>query len=149
MARTSLSFIEGKPIKAVYIDPSAASFKAELSKQGVQSLFDAENEVLDGIRLVGSFFRNGTLKICRSCDPVIKEMQSYVWDEKSQKKGIDTPKKTSDHTLDAIRYACYTHFFGKDGTRLTPQELDRRYAEAMGSSSLPAPFQDVQGLQGF
>ena len=146
-----LKFIEGRAIKAIYIDPSAASFKAELSKIGVMNLYDAENEVLDGIRLVGSFFRNGTLKICRRCEPMIKEIQSYVWDPKSQKKGIDTPKKESDHSLDALRYLLYTHFFGKDGARMTPQELDRRYAEAMGSPmQLPAPFQTPQeiGLSG-
>ena len=135
-------FVEGKAVSAIYIDPSAASFKLELSNQGVQNLYDAENEVLDGIRLVSDFLSNGTLKICRGCDAVIKEMQSYVWDEKSQKKGIDEPKKASDHSLDAIRYICFTHFFGKSGRQMTPQDLDKAYSEAMGTSSLPAPFQD-------
>jgi len=42
-------FIEGKPIKAIYIDPSAASFKLELSKSGIQNLYDAEKEGIEGI----------------------------------------------------------------------------------------------------
>jgi len=137
-------FIEGKPIKAIYIDPSAASFKLELSKSGIQNLYDAENEVIDGIRLVSKFLSNGTLKICRDCQELIKEIQGYIWDPKSMKMGVDKPLKERDHACDALRYAIFTHFFGKENTRLTPRELDRLYNEAMGQGDeLPAPFRDV------
>jgi PBSX family phage terminase large subunit len=90
-------FIEGRVIKAIYIDPSAASFKLELNKCGVQNLYDAENEVLDGIRMVSKFLSNGTMKICRKCEPLIREIQGYVWDAKSAKTGIDKPSKEMDH----------------------------------------------------
>lgn len=137
-----LEFVRERPVKATYIDPSAASFKLELSRAGVQGLYDAENEVLDGIRLVSNLLMNGTLKICRGCDALIKEMQSYVWDPKCAKLGEDKPLKQSDHACDALRYLCYTHMFNKGGTRLSPQDLERNQQEALGLSLLPAPFQN-------
>jgi phage terminase large subunit len=138
-------FIKDKPIKAIYIDPSAASFKLELGREGVSNLFDAENEVLDGIRLVSKFLSNGTLKICRKCESLIKEIQGYVWDPKCGKTGEDKPLKDRDHACDSLRYALYTHFFGKEQSRMTAQDLDRLYIEAMGGSTLPAPFRDIPG----
>jgi len=46
---------------------------------------------------------------------------------------------------DAMRYAIYTHFFGKEQARMSPQDLDRLYTEAMGGSTLPAMFRDTPG----
>ena len=140
-------FIEGRNVKAIYIDPSAASFKLELQRSGISGLFDAENEVIDGIRMVSKYLNNGTLKICRKCDALIKEFQSYVWDPKCQKTGDDKPLKQSDHALDALRYICYTHFFGKESGGMSAADLDKLRDEAFGgaSSNLPAPFQDLPG----
>jgi PBSX family phage terminase large subunit len=143
-------FIEGKAVKAIYIDPSAASFKLELSREGVSNLYEAENEVLDGIRLVSKFMSNGTLKICRHCEVLIKEIQGYVWDAKSAKTGVDKPLKDKDHACDSLRYCLYSHFFGKENSRMTPRELDKMYNEAMGNGNdLPAPFRDVPTGQYF
>ncbi len=137
-------FIEGYPIKAIYIDPCAVSFRMELQREGVMNLYEGENDVLNGIRFVSKLINNGTLKICRSCKNVIKEFQSYVWDKKSALTGIDKPKKENDHALDAIRYALYTHLFGKDGRRLSPSDIDAMEAEAIGGGkpNLPRFFQD-------
>ena len=126
------AFVSGRVVKAIYIDPSAASFKLECSRHDIPNLYDAENEVLDGIRQVAKYLNNGTLKICRSCDELIKEFQSYVWDSKCAISGIDKPLKQSDHLLDSARYALYSHFFNKDGGHLTAQELDQHYNDAMG-----------------
>jgi PBSX family phage terminase large subunit len=98
-AEALVRFIDNRPIKAVYIDPSACSFKLELLKHGITNLYDAENEVLDGIRFTGKLINNGTLKICRKCDPLIKEFQSYVWDPKCQITGLDKPLKVNDHCI--------------------------------------------------
>jgi len=135
-------FIQGRPVKAIYIDPSAASFKVELSKSGLSNLFDAENEVIDGIRFVSQYINNGTLKVCRNCTPLIKEFHSYVWDAKSAKLGVDKPLKESDHCLDALRYAMYTHLFQKDMQRLSANDLDRLYNEVHGIiPEFPSAFQ--------
>jgi PBSX family phage terminase large subunit len=90
-------FIKDKTVKAIYCDPSAASFKLELSRDGIANLYDAENEVLDGIRFVSKYMSNGTLKICRKCETLIKEIQGYVWDPRSAKTGEDKPLKDRDH----------------------------------------------------
>ena len=84
-------------MKAIYIDPSAASFKLELQKQGVSNLYEAENEVIDGIRFVNKLMNNGTLKFCQNCKNLIHEIQSYVWDPKSLTTGEDKPMKKFDH----------------------------------------------------
>ena len=140
-------FITGYPVKAIYIDPSAASFKLELARSGIQNLYEAQNEVIDGIRLVTKFLNNGTLKICRKCDALIREFQSYVWDPKCTKVGEDKPLKQNDHCLDSLRYIIFSHFFGKEQNRFTATDIDRMYNETMGTGmELPAPFRDVPGL---
>ncbi len=84
-----------------------------------------------------------SFKICRKCTNLIKEFQSYVWDEKAAKNGVEKPKKENDHLLDALRYAIFTHFFGRDGEELTPQELERRWRESMQMGpDLPPQFQN-------
>ena len=108
-----MRFIKDTSVIAIYIDPSATSFKLELRKQGVQNLYDAKNEVLDGIRLVSTYVDSGTLKVCRNCPNLIKEFQSYVWDAKSAKTGEDRPLKENDHALDALRYVMFQPFLWK------------------------------------
>lgn len=128
-------FIQDKGVRAIYMDPSAASFRVECQKQGIPNLYEAENEVLDGIRKVGDLLNNGTLKICGRCANLIKEFQSYVWDSKSLLTGIDKPLKVNDHALDSLRYAVYSHMFAKDSKGMTAQEYDRMRAEAFGMQS--------------
>jgi PBSX family phage terminase large subunit len=136
-------FITGRNVKAIYIDPSAVSFKLELQKSGISNIYEAQNEVIDGIRIVSKFLDNGTLKICSKCEPMIKEIQSYVWDPKCQKTGEDKPLKTSDHSLDALRYCIVSHFMGRETQGLSASDIDKIYSEAMGAGqSLPAPFDD-------
>jgi len=133
-------FIKGKNVSAIYVDPSASSFKVELQKQEVLNLFNAENEVLDGIRFVSSFIGNGTLKICRKCRNLIAEMQSYVWDSKSHKQGEDKPLKENDHALDALRYCVYSHFFNKSTAKV---DWDKAYREVMKQGpELPRFYSD-------
>ena len=136
-------FLQGKPVSAIYIDPSAVSFRIELQKQGVMNLYEAENEVLDGIRFVSQMLNNGSLKILSKCTHTIQEIQSYVWDDKAAQRGEDKPKKENDHALDAIRYALFTHLFAKSDQSLSPREIDTMYNESRGiQSNLPRFFQD-------
>lgn len=106
-----IDFISDYPIKTVYIDPSAASFKVELRRRLPQLIQkDAVNDVLNGIRVVALRLATGDLKINRKCYNLIKEFQSYVWDAKKATRGIDEPVKAFDHLLDALRYAIYSHW---------------------------------------
>ena len=85
------------------VDPSAASFIAELRKRGYKVL-KANNDVLDGIRLVGTMLNLEKIVFASSCTETIKEFASYIWDEKAVERGEDKPVKQFDHAADAVRY---------------------------------------------
>ncbi|WP_302225933.1 PBSX family phage terminase large subunit [Veillonella magna] len=88
----------------VLIDPSAASFKTLLRREGFR-VKEADNEVNDGIRIVGMMLQTGKLLIHDSCEMMKKEFASYVWDEKAAiERGVEQPVKQNDHTMDALRY---------------------------------------------
>lgn len=92
----------------VILDPSAASFKAELMNRGV-FVTAADNEVEDGIRRVSSMLARGKLKIHRkNCPNGVREMQTYAWDDKKSEKGKELPLKSHDHFPDAARYYIQT-----------------------------------------
>lgn len=125
-------FIEGRPVRSIYIDPSAASFKQELYNQGVSGLIDAENEVLDGIRYHSMQLNNGTFKICRNCERSISEYYTYRWDNRAELRGKDKPLKENDHLMDSIRYALYTEWFKKERSRLKEEDIQKMREEAYG-----------------
>lgn len=104
-------WLNGIKIKRVIVDPSAASFIAELRKHGYR-VKKARNDVLDGIRYTSTLFKNSRLFIDRSCKNTLKELASYVWDEKAADRGEDKPMKENDHAMDAMRYYCYTELAG-------------------------------------
>lgn len=119
-----IQFIDGLNVEAIYIDPSAASFKQELRRNGVNNIRDAVNDVLPGIRFQGQLLMNGTLKICSQCTETIKEFTNYVWDSKASARGEDKPIKLNDHCQDSARYALFTHFFEKSGKRMLEEEAE-------------------------
>lgn len=125
-------FIGDKIVQAVIIDPSAASFKAECNYQSIDNIMDADNDVLNGIRFTSNMLGNGTFKITRKCQNMLKEMQTYVWDEASIKLGIDKPLKQNDHMCDVIRYGMQTYFrpIYEGGDSMDLSEYRRRKAEA-------------------
>lgn len=91
----------------IVIDPSAASFIAELRSRGFY-VTTANNEVLDGIRVVGSLLARRMIRINQKCKGLTGEMRSYVWDDKAAERGEEKPVKQKDHGPDALRYYCYT-----------------------------------------
>ncbi len=102
------AFIAGRKIEAIVIDPSAASFIAELRERG-HRIKKARNDVLDGIRFTGTLLNTEQIFFLRKCQNTIKEFSSYVWDTKaSEQRGEDKPLKQHDHAMDAVRYFCYT-----------------------------------------
>lgn len=108
-------FIYGRNVRYIYIDPSAAAFKADLRRVelfGV-TILDADNDVEQGIQSVASFMAGGDLKIVQRCKNLIEEIQGYCWDSKASEKGKDKPIKKRDHAIDAMRYATYSYFGNK------------------------------------
>lgn len=100
-------WLEETKIKAVVVDPSAASFIAELKKRG-HGVIKAKNDVEDGIRVVGTKLNQEKIVFAETCKNTIKEFYSYIWDEKAAEHGEDKPVKEHDHAMDAIRYFVYT-----------------------------------------
>lgn len=91
----------------IIVDPSAASFIAELQGRGYY-VKPADNEVIDGIRIVSTLLAKQNIRINRKCKGLIAEMQSYVWDDKAAERGEEKPVKQRDHGPDAVRYYCKT-----------------------------------------
>lgn len=141
-AEDLVEFIQGYGVKAIYIDPSANSFILEARKQGIKNIFEANNDVINGIRFVAKWINDGTLKICANCKPLIKEMMNYVWDEKSEKLGEDRPVKKDDHCIDSLRYAIFTHFSRRHEER-SKEDLMNSWAQARFGVQLPGPFSDA------
>lgn len=87
----------------VIVDPSAASFIAELRSRGVY-VIPADNDVLDGIRKTASLIQRRAIQVCDRCIRLIDEMGTYMWDDKAALRGEEKPIKQQDHSMDAMRY---------------------------------------------
>lgn len=85
----------------VIIDPSAASFIAELKRRGKYRVRQADNAVADGIRDTATAMKRGRIKISNKLKNWQREAQGYVWDESTTE---DKPIKENDHTMDSMRY---------------------------------------------
>lgn len=110
-------WLDGADVRAVILDPAAASFKAQLEKDGLK-VKKAKNDVLDGIRFVATLLLTGSVFIDLSCVNLIKEFASYIWDAKAADRGEDKPVKEHDHALDATRYFCMTVIRGRGGIKI-------------------------------
>lgn len=110
-------FLGDVKVKAVILDPSAASFRAELKKRKFR-VRKAKNAVVDGIRNVGTALIEGLIKYNDVCVETFREFSSYVWDEKAQERGEDKPIKQNDHAMDADRYFVSTVVLRRSGMHL-------------------------------
>lgn len=99
--------IEGVRPEYVAVDPSAKSFRVQLSRDGLTPV-QARNDVLDGIRNVSALLARDRLRVHRSCDGILAEVGGYAWDDEKAQKGLDVPIKADDHSLDALRYGVHT-----------------------------------------
>jgi len=130
------NFIEPYNIKSVYVDPSAAAFKEELRRRKIH-VVDANNEVEDGIQIMTSEMKRGVLSVSSECPNLIREIEGYVWDNKSAERGYDAPVKQADHALDAVRYCVATHkiaTFDADAY-YRKQEMQMRQQHGWGNSA--------------
>lgn len=106
------AFLDAYPVRAVYIDPSAAQFKLEMRRAAFPCP-ETNNEVLDGIQIMANLMAEGTLSIMRECRNTIREIEGYVWDTRKAELGLDAPVKKNDHAVDACRYAVASHKVAK------------------------------------
>lgn len=99
------AFADGYKIERIIIDPSAASFAECIRRHGKFAVWNANNAVLDGIRLTGALLKAGKLKFHESCVKTFEEFGLYSWDSEAQE---DKVIKENDHSLDQTRYLCST-----------------------------------------
>ena len=102
-----VKFLNEREIFQIVVDPSAASFIAELKKRGFR-VKKAKNDVSNGIRLVSTMLNQSKIKFFSKCRNTIKEFSVYAWDPKASARGEDAPINQNDHAMDAIRYFIYT-----------------------------------------
>lgn len=95
----------GVPVDSIIIDPSAASFIETIRRHGRYRVRQAENDVLNGIRVTACLLSAGKMQIDRSCKDALREFGSYRWDEK---KHYDAVLKEYDHAMDDTRYFAAT-----------------------------------------
>ena len=97
--------IGNRRVECIIVDPSAASFIEVIKKYNEYSVMGANNDVLDGIRVVTTMLNKDMISVHEDCQDDIKEYGLYVWDEE---KGDDVVIKENDHSMDDTRYYCYT-----------------------------------------
>jgi PBSX family phage terminase large subunit len=99
--------LRGVDPEYVIVDPSAASFRVQLYRDGIRARL-GDNAVLDGIRTVSSLLALDALRVHTSCTELAREMPGYSWDDKASERGEDAPLKVDDHGPDMLRYAVHT-----------------------------------------
>lgn len=115
LAHLAETELPGLDVRRVYVDPSAASFVAQLWRDHWAGVNRADNTVSDGIRSVSSLLGADRLRVHRSCQTghrsvggsdnnLIGETTGYVWDPDAAAKGEEKPLKVDDHGPDAQRY---------------------------------------------
>ena len=92
-----------------YADPAAAQTLYEFTLRGLATV-PANKDVKAGIATVQSLLRPAAdgqpkLFVFKTCENLIREMRTYVWDAKK----LDQPRKINDDLVDALRYLCHSH----------------------------------------
>jgi phage terminase large subunit-like protein len=93
-------------------DSSAAELRRRLSDRGIVNS-PATHRIEDGIKVVRRFLCDGQsvrlLKIHPRCKHLIRELQSYRYDDRASvvTGGERKPMKIDDHSCDALRYLLY------------------------------------------
>jgi PBSX family phage terminase large subunit len=91
------------------VDSSAAELRRRLHDAGIMS-GGATHRVVDGIKVMRRFICDGNgvrlLKIHPRCKHLIRELQTYRYDDKGQRVEAGEPKplKMDDHSIDSTRY---------------------------------------------
>ncbi len=91
----------GRKLRQVVVDPSAASFIEVIRRHGKYRVTAAQNNVADGIRKTAVALKEGSIRICKNCAAARREFQLYRWASGTR---ADAPVKENDHAMDDIRY---------------------------------------------
>ena len=89
----------------IYADNAEPARIEEICQAGFLCL-PAEKEVKDGI----DYVKRHKLHITKDSVNVLKEIGGYTYRKDKDNHILEEPVKFNDHTMDAIRYALYTHY---------------------------------------
>ena len=92
----------------IAIDPAAGPLKNSFRKHGY-SVFNAKNDVLEGILYCQRYINRGNVKFHTSCKNLSRQFGTYRWDEKATERGEDKVIKEDDDCVDAFRYFVMSH----------------------------------------
>lgn len=102
------SQLRGVAPEVVCVDPSAASFRLQLYRDGMPAM-SANNAVLDGIRTFSALIAADKVRVVGdACPALVDEIPGYAWDDKAAERGEDAVIKVDDHSCDAGRYLLHT-----------------------------------------
>lgn len=109
---TARNKLHKRAIVRVWADPEDAQSRSELSALGLSTLA-ASKTVRSGIEEVQRLMTprsNGLprLRIAAHCTNLIRELSTYRWAPRTEKREPDEPLKVNDHTCDALRYMLYS-----------------------------------------
>ena len=117
-------------VEMVWADPSAPEAITEFMQQGWKITKCPKHDVISGILEVIERLNTMRLKFVRNrLEHVPRELDSYVWDERT----ADKPVKAFDHTMDALRYMCW-------GLRNKPQPLGDQRTSSGRSHGLKTQY---------
>lgn len=112
--KTFIEFIEEQydtKISFVVIDPSASGLREEIKRIMPRLSFVTNQEIGErintvnlGIERVQKALTYDAIILDKKQKNLIKEMGLYVYDEKTIKKGKESPLQENDHAQDAFRY---------------------------------------------
>lgn len=91
----------------VYADSAEPDRILEFKRAGF-NIKPAKKNVNDGI----DYIKRLRLHVHKDSANMLKEIRSYSWKTDRNGRVLDEPVKFLDHTLDAVRYAGYSHFGG-------------------------------------
>ncbi len=133
-------------IRAVIVDPSAASFIQTIKRHGEFVVKPANNDVIEGIANTATELDSGRLLFCDCCHDIFREFGSYVWDKKASERGEDKPVKQFDHCLTGDTLVCTS-----DGEKPIKELVGKRGTvwslnTQTGKAELK-PFEDVRMTQ--
>ncbi len=98
-------FVGGRQLGRVVVPHDSTSFNNQLMRDGF-NISPVNPDVLEGIKTVQSMLQNNRIRVHDTRAPnCVKQLQTYSWDSKARKLGIDKPLKRDDHSVDALRYA--------------------------------------------
>lgn len=110
-SRALQDYIDEYGTGVVYCDPSEPANIETFQRDGINARA-GENDVIPGIQTVQSYRDN--LKVVAGCRNVRTEFNQYQYRDGGEG---ELPLKQSDHAMDALRYALFTHSQPQKTTR--------------------------------